>query len=210
MIIWRDAEMQGLGANSICVIGRRPEMVLKTLLGSLFLFLVGCAAVNPFNVPEGDVAYLKNREEIRGNTILRYYFSSAMIANGEQKRLSSFWRGTDEIFEIPSGEVYLGLKIHYQYKRGIKSFGEALSTSFTYLYSSESRAKVDAAADAARAVVDILAEVKVNALKGQTYQIKSNIENGKVLIWIEDDKGIKVSEVVRGRSRFGENVPDPY
>jgi len=108
-------------------------MVLKTFIGSLLLFLVGCATVNPFNVPEGDGTYLKNREEIRGNTILRYYFSSAMIANGEQMRLSSFWRGTDEIFEIPSGEVYLGLKISYQYKRGIKSFGEALATSFTYL-----------------------------------------------------------------------------
>jgi hypothetical protein len=207
MIIRRDAEMQGLGANSICVIRRRPEMLPKTFLGSLFLFLVSCASVNPYNVSEGDGAYLKNREEIRGKTILRYYFSSVKIANGEPMRLYSFWKDTDEIFEIPSGEVYLGLKINYHYKGGIKSFGEALSASFTYLYSSESRAKVDAA----MAEVDIFAEdIKVNALKGQTYQIKSNIEDGKVLIWIEDDKGMRVSEVVRGFSSFGGNVPDPY
>lgn len=181
-------------------------MVLKTVFGSLLLFLVGCAAVNPYDVPEGDGAYLKNRKEIRGNATLRYYFSSARIANGEQMHLSSFWRDTGEIFLIPSGEVHLGLKINYHYKGGMKSFGEALSASFTYLYSSESRAKVAAAMEE----VDILAEVKVNALKGQTYQIKSNIEGGKVLIWIEDDRGMRVSEVVRGRSHFGDNVPDPY
>jgi hypothetical protein len=207
MIIRRNAEMQASGADSICVIGRRPEMVLKTFVGSLFLFIVGCAAVNPYNVPEGEGAYLKNRREIRGNASLWYYFSSVRIANGEQRRLSSFWRDTDEIFEIPSGEVYLDLTIVYHYKGGIHSFGEALSASFTYLYSSESRKKVEDA----RKAVDIRADnIKVDALKGQSYQIKSNIEDGKVLIWIEDDKGMRVSEVVRGFSSFGDSLPDPY
>ena len=137
--------------------------------------------------------------------------------------LSSFMKGADAVYKIPPGELYLGLKIEYYYKGVPESFGEALSTSFTYLYSSESRSKVEAWGKN----VDIYVfnretgsgnweGLKINAVEGQTYQINCNIEDGKALIWIEDDNGTRVSEIVPGFSIFwGErdwlrqDVPDP-
>ena len=85
------------------------------LLIIAFSFLAGCSSINPYNVPEGKGAYLKNRVESIGKATSVYLFKSVVTSTGEE----SFFHGAntpaegEETYKIPSGTMTLGLKILY-------------------------------------------------------------------------------------------------
>ena len=47
-------------------------------------------------------------------------------SDGKRMPLSSFIKGTDAIYKMPTGELYLGLEIEYYYKGVAKSLGGAI------------------------------------------------------------------------------------
>lgn len=161
------------------------EIKLLILLIVSSLFITGC--INPYNIPEGEGAYLKNRKELRGKSKYIYWFSSA-VSSGENKIFAPGIATAkyDAVYKIPSGEILLIFYAFY-YPRSAEGITveEALSISFKYLFSP---------------MYEIIASVKINALKGNTYQINGKIENNKAYLWIEDDNGTKVSEMVQGRN----------
>ena len=83
----------------------------KTIILILtFCFLFGCASINPYNVPDGKGAYLKNRIEYKGEARYSYFF----LAAGEK----DFWQGWTTpagkaIYKIPSGTTNLALMVVY-------------------------------------------------------------------------------------------------
>lgn len=198
--------------------------ILICLLVAIFL-QTSCSSINPYNIAEGKGANLKNSKEIKGKTTFFYSFTSGMTQDGKWVQ---FFEGNEAkeraIYKIPSGNISLGLKILYYYKGGpAKSAGEALDTSFKFLFSSKAREKLDSYMDHFEILVvnhkkstaEYLKGININAKVGDTYHINCNIENGKANIWIENQNSEIVSEVVRGvgykHSRFWiwDNLPDP-
>lgn len=76
------------------------------------LFLVSCASVNPYEVPEGEGAYLKNWKEVKGESEFDYVFKDAVTTKGK-KRFEHDQYTANNIYKIPSGEITLGLVIYY-------------------------------------------------------------------------------------------------
>lgn len=171
------------------------------------LFLTSCASVNPYNVPEGTGSYLKNREEYKGKSYFVYLFQDAVTSVGKKsfEPDATTW-AYDAIYKIPSGDIKVGLKILYYPKEGpVSSVGEAIGTSFKIFFSSDARSRFDAATTIYEIRVINLKEkvsglegIKLHAINGQAYQINCKVENGKAYVWIEDDSGKRISEVVRG------------
>ena len=157
-------------------------------------FITSC--INPYNVTEGEGAYLKNRKELRGKSKYIFWFSSAVTSAGDK----TFGPGLttakyDAVYTIPSGEILLIFYAYYYPRSGEDpAVGEALSLSFKYLFSSDARSRHSDIIE----MYEIIASAKINALKGNTYQINGKVENNKAYFWIEDDSGSKVSETVRG------------
>jgi hypothetical protein len=177
------------------------------LLITASLFLISCASINPYDIPEGQGAYLKNRAEQKGKAKYIYAFNDAVTTEGKKSfEPDSTTAEKDAIYKIPSGEVTLGLRILYS-PEAVQDLtvGDAVALSFQVLYSSEARSRYDNIVNPYEILVinpeeniSGLEGVKINALEGYTYQIACKIENGKAYIWIEDDSGNKVSETVRG------------
>ncbi len=174
-----------------------------------FLYLASCASINPYNLAEGEGAYLKNRQEHIGKAKFIYLFNDAITSTGKKSFdpdiNTAEW---DTIYNVPSGELTLGLRIIYFPEAGLDpTVGEALKLGFTFLFSSESRSRVFGQVNHyliwvinPEDKISGLEGVKINALEGITYRINSKIEDGKAYIWIEDDNDVKVSETVRGIS----------
>ena len=143
----------------------------KTIIYFLtFLFLVSCSSINPYQVPEGKGAYLKNRIEYKGKARYSYFFLSA----GKEE----LWPGWitpqgKAIYKIPSGRMVLRLKIVYT--PDVRP-GYALEDQYEIW----------------------VLKINLNALEGHTYQMNCKIEKGKAFIWIEEDGGKKVSKTVLG------------
>ena len=143
----------------------------KTIILILtFLFLVSCASINPYNVPEGNGAYLKNRIEYRGKARYSYFF----LAAGEK----DFWPGWTTpggkaVYKIPSGKMVLRQMIVY-------------TPDVRPGYAREDQYQI------------WVLKVNLNALEGHTYQMNCMIEKGKAFIWIEEAGGKKVSKTVLG------------
>ena len=113
------------------------------------LFLISCASTNPYNVPEGKGAYLKNSKRMKGQTTLFYRFINGRTTDGKSVQFFEGNEAKDKvIYKIPSGNITLGLSILYYYKGGpVKSVGDALDTSIKFLFSSEARSKLDSYMD---------------------------------------------------------------
>ncbi|TNF92922.1 MAG: hypothetical protein EP297_12890 [Gammaproteobacteria bacterium] len=184
------------------------DMSKILLLIIAFLFLASCASVNPYNVPEGQGAYLLNTGQRHGGAKYIYEFTSAVTSKGKEYFFSdsAAIAKKDVIYKIPSGKMTLGLKILYFPDAGPElTVGEAVGLSFQVLYSPEARTRYDNVINPYEILVINPEEkvsgmegIKINALEGLTYQIACKIENGKAYIWVEDDSGNKVSETVRG------------
>jgi len=169
--------------------------------------LTGCASVNPFGVPEGKGAYLQNREEFKGESYFVYEFKSAITATGDERFEPDMTTAAyDARYQIPPGEMTLGLKILYYPNRGpMTSVGEALSTTFKMFYSGEAWSRFDDATTLFEIWIfnpkekkSGLEGIRLQAIEGETYQIDCNIEGGKAYVWIEDRSGEKVTEIARG------------
>ena len=106
------------------------------------LLMAGCASVNPYNVSEGEGAYLKNRSEYKGKSYFLYEFRTAVTLQ-ERKSFEpdAATARDDAIYNIPSGHITLGGKILYYPKGGpVSSVGEAfgVSSKFIFWFSSTS------------------------------------------------------------------------
>jgi len=172
------------------------EIKLLILLIVSSLFITGC--INPYNIPEGEGAYLKNRKELRGKSKYIYWFSSAVSSDEDKIFAPGITTAKyDAVYKIPSGEILLIFYAFYYPRSGEgTTVEEALSISFKYLFSPDARSRFSDITE----MYEIIASVKINALKGNTYQINGKIENNKAYLWIEDDNGTKVSEMVQGRN----------
>lgn len=200
------------------------EILKLICLSVAVLFLTGCASTNPYNIADGEGAYLKNSKVTKGKTTLFYAFTSGMTPDGKWVQ---FYEGNEArdhvIYKIPSGNISLGLKILYYYKGGpVQVVGDALDTSFKYLFSSKARGKLDSYMDHfeilvvnSKNPVGYLQGININAKEGNSYYINCKIQNGKALIWIEDQNGEPVSDMVRGvgykHSKYWlwNNLPEP-
>lgn len=170
-------------------------------------FLSGCASINPFEVPQGEGAYLKNREEFKGQSYFVYDFINASTIKDYKSFEPDATTATyDAVYQIPSEEMTIALKILYYPKRGpVSSVGEALATSFGIFTSQKARSRFNDATtvyeiwviNPKRQLVG-LEGIKLNATKGQTYQANCKIEGGKAYVWLENNEGERVTETVRG------------
>ena len=183
------------------------------------LFLTSCASVNPYNVPEGEGAYLKNRIEYKGKSTYVYLFVDAATSAGRKGfDYTSDVADHDSIYRIPSGEIALGLTIKYFPKsRPPSTFGDFLE-AMSKPFSPATWARVkpfEIFIINPKVKVSGVEGIKLDALEGHTYQINCKIEDGKAYLWIEDESGKIVSEVVRGlrAGRLGgwywEDLPQP-
>jgi hypothetical protein len=181
------------------------------------LFLTNCASVNPYELSEGEGAYLENTAEQIGKA--RYIYSFANISTSEG--FKSFGDAGLTKLTVPTGNVALGIDIRY--------FPEGNLSDLSFMENMELTTKALALSSEAQARHDYLnygigvyvfngqswEGIKLEVLEGETYKIKSEISKGKAFIWIEDSRGTKVSETFRGYGlRSGdywlwETLPDP-
>jgi hypothetical protein len=172
------------------------------------LFLASCASLNPYNIEEGKGAYLQNRREIKGKA--RYISEFRSIrpeAYGGQHRSLKLMIADEkgDVFTVPTGKLILGLDIYYSPKVVFRSYVCNLERFYDLVVINP---KVDMPSSA-------LQGIEINALEGHVYHVNCKIEDGKAFIWIEDEDGNRVSEVVRGfRVDYSgyslwENLPSP-
>jgi hypothetical protein len=201
-------------------------MKVNVLAIILTLILLGCVSKNPYNVTENEGAYLQNSKVVIGDTLYICGFKSGIRPN--EKWIPFSFSKDDPtthnlVTPIPEGSIRVGITILYYPNGGpIATAGEALKTSFGMLYSPKAWARFNAATSPYEILVinspsdsPGMKGIELNAVKGTTYQINSDIKDGKAYIWIEDDDENKVSDVVRGiglpNSNFElwENLPPP-
>ncbi len=155
---------------------------MNTLVASIVArsVLIGCGSTNPYNVPEGEGAFLQNRVVKEGKAMYRNRF---LHADGEflQPGLLS----THEyyaLYTIPSGEVSVNVNIDY-------------FPNYTFFSNANPRTIVRA--------ISFVAE------EGQTYQIACRVKDKLAYIWIEDTAGNQVSGTVAAGDIFGYGLKDP-
>ena len=177
------------------------------LVIGVVLLLTGCPAVNPYQVPRNEAAFLQNRDENIGPSYFLYEFinakSSAGIRTFEPE--ATTWRD-EAVYTIPAGEVAVGVLIYYYPDRGpVASAGEALSTSFAFLFSAKARDRVNAATTkyliwgpSPSWPVAGPESLLLQAAKGETYHVNCRIDGGRAYLWIEDSSGRQVSNEVPG------------
>lgn len=188
------------------------------------LLLGGCAAINPYDVPQGEGARLCNSKRKVGTTTTHCAFTSAKTPDGRWEQLfPGNEAGERTVYQIPAGEIQLGVKLRYYYKGGpVESVGDALGTSVGFLFSGKARKRLDSYMDHHEILVvnhvslgGSLAGLKVDARQGESYHIDFRIRDGKAWIWAEDRQGRRVSQVMRGvgyshrRYWLWDDLPDP-
>jgi hypothetical protein len=188
-----------------------------------------CASVNPYELSEGEGAYFENREIIVGKT--RYHYIFIDVITSEGKKDFGYWLysgspytsaptgTTDKTTQLPAGVMSLGLNIYYFFpkeKQPEGQSGEPMRDGCA-----EARAAWEGCVEIA--VINAPYEspsfpkLELTAVTGTTYRINSKIEDGTAFIWIEDETGKQVSNVVRGlRYPYGgrhwsywETLPEP-
>jgi len=194
---------------------KKIEMKKILVLISVCIFLINCASVNPYGVPEGEGAILQSTTERNGKAKYIYRFKTVTTGTGTKKPLF-----VPKII-IPPGEIMVGVTIKYYYKGSyleLSLMQQVKVDLMAWDLSYESQAEHDYYHNGIG--IHVLNDenwkgIKFDALKGETYHVNSRIENGKAFIWIEVNKGEKVSEIVRGYGlRFEdywlwETLPDP-
>ena len=156
---------------------------VKILVASVVALsvLTGCGSTNPFNVPEGEGAFLQNQVVKEGKAMYRYRF---LGADGEflDPGLLSTTNVYYALYTIPSGEVWVKIQIDYFPKFTVFSYANPRT---------------------------ILRAISFVAAEGQTYQIACKVQDDRAHIWIEDAAGNQVSETVTAGEYYGYGLPDP-
>lgn len=155
-------------------------MVTRLAFVAALAVLAACGSINPYNLPEGQGAYLQNQEVIDGRTLYRNQF---IHVNGEYLDVGIFT--TKNVYEakytIPFGEVSANMKVDY----------------FPRLPLSYANPRL------------IRSTVAFVAAEGQTYRIACEVKDNLAYIWIEDVAGNQVSETVTAVDYFGVVLTDP-
>ena len=139
-----------------------------------------CASVNPFNVPEGQGAFLQNQRVRDGSAVYRNRF---IHANGEYLDVGLFSNENVDTatYTIPSGEVSVNIMVDY-YPR---------------------MPPVSLVPRGIRVIMPFV------AVEGQTYRIDCRVRDNLAHVWIEDAGGNQVSETAIVPDEFGRALPSP-
>ncbi len=152
---------------------------------TVLVVLAACGSMNPYNVPEGEGAFLQNHVVKVGNAMYRYRFVHAedeFLSPGLFTTTSEYYA----LFTIPPGEVSVHVIIEY-FPR-LMRFG-------AHLMPGNMR--------------EIHTRVSFDAFEGQTYQVACEIKNNLAHVWIEDMAGNRVSGIATASDYYGYGLPDP-
>ena len=170
------------------------------LLVAVSFLITGCVSLNrynPYNLPAGKGAHLKNRKVSRGKARYSFRFLSA----GGRSLTNTFVVNPYGVaYRIPSGEITLKLKIVYIPNASVIGSFKNFTKEYSYeIYVFENIEK----------------PLRLNALEGHVYQINCKVESGKAYIWIEDSGGERVTDIKVGYGRdyseifIWETLPPP-
>jgi len=149
--------------------------------------LTACASTNPNNVPEGEGATLRNTMSSQRRAAFSYLFTAA----GDEK-LAPKVTTMGAKYKIPAGENLISLEIWYGPSGGLSPFNNPFKI---YVITVDWDAPQDMWSSGIRGI-------KLNAVKGEFYNVNCNIEDGKAYIWIENRAGEKVTDTVLGIGKY--------
>jgi hypothetical protein len=161
----------------------------KTLGASIIVFtlLTACASTNPYNVPEGEGAYVRNRMVAQGRASFSYLFTAVGDEQFAPKVTTINAR-----YKIPPGENVLSVQIQYGPSGGLTPFSSPYNI---YVVKVDWDAPQDRWSSGLRGLT-------LNAVTGETYEIGCRIEDGKAYVWLETSAGEKVTEEVLGIGKY--------
>lgn len=135
-----------------------------------FAVLSACASTNPYDVPGGEGALLKNRIVYEGSARYSLFF---LYAGGKRLDPDATTPAGQATYKIPSGEMEFRLLINYAPK---------VRTRFGV----EDQYEINAV------------QVKLDVKEGQIYVINCKVKRGRAWIWLEAETGERVSELMPG------------
>lgn len=162
-----------------------PCTAIRLAATGVLLVSAACGSMNPYDVPEGEGAFLQNRVVKEGNAMYRYQFVHA-----DDKFLDPGFFTTENVYEalytIPLGEVSVHVMIEY--------FPRLMKLGAHFLPGN---------------IREIHTRVSFDAFEGQTYQVACEIKNDLAHVWIEDMAGNRVSGIATASDYYGYGLPDP-
>jgi len=170
--------------------------------------LAGCASEPRYPQPVGEVAYLQNGARSQGQARFTYYFE---YVNGLDVSPSewSLSMPVNARSEIEPGEIVVGVQVVYTPAYG-RNLIARMNDRLFYIFVRDlgfTDERLDYIVENSDGVdadsLSGLQGLRFNAVAGKTYQAAARIENGRALVWIEDEDGTVVSDTVTG-------VTDPY
>ena len=163
-----------------------PERIENYLAGIFVLIaLVACGTTNPYDTPEDEGAFLRNRLVKEARAMYLYQF---LHADDEFLDPGLFTTKTpaNARYTIPPGQVSVHVMIVY--------YPRLMALNAHYM-PGNSR--------------EIHSRLSFDAYQGETYQVACEIRNNLAYVWIEDFAGDRVSEVATASDRYGYGLPDP-
>lgn len=167
---------------------------MKVLIASVITWalLAGCGSTNPYQVPEGEGAYVRNRMVSQGRAAFSYMFTGV----GDET-LAPKVSAINARYKIPVGENIISVKILYGPSGGLTPFSSPYSI---YVIKVDWDAPQDLMSSGLRGI-------RLDAVKGETYEIACRIDGGLAYVWLEDRAGEKVTAEVLGIGKYeGYNV----
>jgi len=162
-----------------------PRIVKRPASITVLLILAACGSTNPYNVPEGEGAFLQNSVVKEGNAMYRYQFVHA-----EDEFLDPGLLSTKNVYyalyTIPRGDISVHVMVEYFYR--LMRFGaHFMPGNYREIHS----------------------RMSFTAVEGETYQVACEVKNKLAYIWIEDAAGEQVSQTMTATDYYGYGLPDP-
>ncbi len=188
-MFFKVCDLQGLNPDSNGVGKMFKATKAKILSASIVAFslLTACASTNPYNVPEGEGATLRNRMVAQGRAGFSYLFTAV-----DDKKLTPRVTTVNARYKIPSGENLISVQIQYGPSGGLTPFSSPYNI---YVVKVDWDAPQDRWSSGLRGI-------RLNAVAGETYEIGCRIEDGKAYVWLETSDGEKVTEEILGIGKY--------
>lgn len=159
-----------------------PGVVIWLVNVLVLVLLSGCGSTNPYNVPEGEGAFLQNRIVKEPRSMYAYQFLHA-----DDEFLTTWTKNEYTMkYPIPPGEISVHVMVTY--------FPRLMALGAHYLPGN---------------IREIHTRVSFDAFEGQTYHVACEIKNNLAYVWIEDIDGNRVSEIATATDTYGYGLPDP-
>ena len=159
-----------------------PGTAIRLAATGVLLVSAACGSMNPYDVPEGEGAFLQNRIVKEARSMYAYQFLGA-----DYEFLKTWTKNDYHVqYPIPPGEISVYVKITY--------YPRLMALAAHYMPGN---------------MREIHTRVSFDAYEGETYQVACEIKNNLAHVWIEDVAGNRVSGVVTASDYYGYGLPDP-